>query len=145
MGFVDEIKGIFQEKTVMGMGYAVASGLASGVLGALIGRYTKSKWGEYLGYIVGSAGMAYVADKWLKHPEWKGYAYFGGLFPPVWELVTDKISPDDLANKVGASLGLTWEQAAMSTYAPAQPVTLTVTPVAPAQPAPAPVEEEFLY
>lgn len=142
MGFVEEIKSIFSEKTVMGMGYAIASGIASGVLGALIGRYANSKWGEWLGYIIGAAGMAYAADKFLKHPEWKGYAVFGGLFPPLWEVITDKINPEELANKVGAGLGMTWQTAATQYYAPAQPVSLTVE-AAPAQPQP--VEEEFLY
>ncbi len=144
MGFVEEIKGLFQEKTLMGMGYAVVSGLASGTLGAILERYGKSKWAGWLGYILGGAGMAYVADRFLKKPELKGYAYFGSLFPPIWEIVTDKISPEEMANKVSASLGLPWYQAVSTTYAaPAQPVTLTVTPTetAPAQP----VEEEILY
>jgi len=145
MGFVDEIKGIFNEKTIMGFGYATVSGIASGVLGALAGKFFKSKWGEWLGYILGSAGMAYVADKFLKHPEWKGYAVFGGLFPPVWELVTDKINPEELANKVGTSLGLTWEKAATNYYA--KPVQVEVVPVqtTPAQPAPAEEVIKFEY
>jgi len=146
MGFVEEIKSIFNEKMITGMGYAVASGLLSGALGAILERYSNgSKWAAWLGYIVGAGGMAYIADEFFKHPEWKIYAAFGGLFPPLWELVTDKISPEDIASKVSAGLGMTWQTAATQYYAPAQPVSLTVE-AAPVETAPtAPVEEEFLY
>ena len=143
MGFVEEVKGIFNEKLFTGFGYAVVSGLASGTVGAILQRYGKSKWAAWLGYIIGSAGMAYVAERFLKHPEWKEFAYFGGLFPPLWEAVTDRISPDQIANKVSASLGLPWYQAVTTTYtAPAKQVTLTVSPQ-PTQPVSA--EEEFNF
>jgi len=143
VGIVDEIKTIFKEDTIMGFGYAAVSGLASGTLGALLERYANSKWAGYFGNLVGAGIMAYVADKYLGKPQLKSYAIFGSLFPPIWEVVTDKISPEDLANKVGASLGLTWRQAATQVYtAPAQPVTLAVeTKPAEVQP----IEEEYLY
>ena len=142
MGMLEEIKSIFTERTIAGLGYATVSGLAAGTLGALFERWTNSKYAAYLGDIIGGGIMAYVADRYFGHPEWKGYAVFGALFPPVWEAVTDKISPEDLANKVGASLGLTWNQAAKTTYA--QPVAVTVTPVQPA-PQPVPAEQEVLF
>jgi len=145
VGFVEEIKGVFTEKLISGMGYSIVSGLASGTLGALLGRYANNKWASWLGYIFGGAGMAYVAEKFLKHPEWKGYAVFGALFPPVWELVTDKINPEDLANKVAMGLGLSWQQAATQYYAPAQPVQLTVTPAPAPAPAPTPTAEEYMF
>ena len=144
MGFLDEIKSIFQEKTIMGLGYATVSGLAAGTLGALFERWTNNKYAAYIGDIIGGGIMAYVADKYFGHPEWKGYAVFGSLFPPIWEVVTDKISPDELANKVGESLGLTWEKAAKSAYS--QPVTVTVEPVTQTKTTSQQVEgEEFLY
>ena len=143
MGMFDEIKSIFTEKTITGLGYATVSGLAAGTLGALFERWTNSKYAAYLGDIIGGGVMAYVADRYFGHPEWKGYAVFGALFPPVWEAVTDKISPDDLANKVGASLGLTWNQAAKATYA--QPVQVTVVPSQPVNPQPVPQEQEVLF
>ncbi len=143
MGMFDEIKSIFTEKTITGLGYATVSGLAAGTLGALFERWTNSKYAAYLGDIIGGGVMAYVADRYFGHPEWKGYAVFGALFPPVWEAVTDKISPDDLANKVGASLGLTWNQAAKATYT--QPVQVTVVPSQPVNPQPVPQEQEVLF
>jgi len=148
MGIFDEIKSIFQEKTIAGLGYATVSGLAAGTLDALLKMWAgNNKYAKYIGYIgdiLGAGVMAYVADKYLGHPEWKGYAIFGGLFPPVWEWVkTSVYNPEEAAKKVGASLGLTWHQAAASAYG--QPVTVTVAPVKSVEPVPTPAQEEFLY
>lgn len=145
MGFMEEVKGIFTEKTVVGLTYAAGSGIVSGVLGALMQRAgSGNKYLGYVGNIFGAGLMAWFADK-LGHPEWKGYAVFGSLFPPVWEFVTDKISPDELANKVAMGLGMSWQQAATQYYAPAQPVQLTVTPAPAPAPAPAPTAEEYMF
>jgi len=94
-GFVDEIKSIFTEQTFMGLGYATVSGLASATLGALLGKATNNKYAQYLGYIFGGAAMAYIADRFLGKPGWKGYAIFGALFPPVYNWVTEKINPEE--------------------------------------------------
>lgn len=125
MGFVEEIKSIFSEKTIVGLGYATVSGLLSGTLGAIFERYAKSKYASYLGDIIGGGIMAYVADRYLGHPEWKGYAVFGALFPPVWEAVTNKISPEQIAQKATMALGLTWQEGASEAY---QPVVVEVSP-----------------
>jgi len=146
MGIVDNIKAIFTEKTVVGLGYATVSGLASAVLGGVLERASNgNKWLGYFGNVLGAGLMSWVADK-MGHPEWRGYAVFGALFPPIWEWVSDKISPEQLADKVATNLGLTWSRAAMSAPV-AAPVTVTVAPApAPVETAPAaPVEEEHLF
>jgi len=143
MGFVEDIKNIFTEKTVIGLGYATVSGLASAVIGGVLERAGNgNKWLGYFGNVLGAGLMSWVADK-MGHPEWRGYAVFGALFPPIWEWVNDKVSPDQLADKVASNLGLTWNKVAMSAPV-AQPITVAVTP-APVETQPAPVEEEEEY
>ncbi|WP_297553012.1 hypothetical protein, partial [Thermococcus sp.] len=98
MGFVEDIKNIFTEKTVVGLGYATVSGLASAVIGGVLERAGNgNKWLGYFGNVLGAGLMSWVADK-MGHPEWRGYAVFGALFPPIWEWVNDKVSPDQLAD-----------------------------------------------
>lgn len=134
MEFVEEIKSIFSGRTIAGLAYATVSGLASGTLGAFFEKWFKSKWAGYVGDIFGAGVMAYVADRYFGHPEWKGYAVFGALFPPIWEAVTDKISPEQIAQKASMALGMTWQEGATQAY---QPVVVEVSP-APAQTQPAP-------
>jgi len=130
-GFVDEIKSIFTEKTFEGLGYATISGLASATLGALLGKATGNKYVQYAGYVLGGATMAYVADRFLGKPGLKGYAVFGALFPPIYNWVTEKINPEELATKAAMSLGLNWSQAAETVIV--QPVEVPQPkPVAPA-------------
>jgi len=142
LGIMDDIKGLFSESTIMDFGYSIASGLTSGAVGALLQRHTNSKYAAWLGYILGGAGMAYVADRFLAHPELKNYAYFGALFPPLWEIVTDKISPDTIAGKLSAGLGMPWRSAVTTTYS--APVVVSA-PVTPSTPTSTVVDEEYLY
>ncbi len=135
-GFVDEIKTIFNERTIEGLGYATISGLASATLGALLGKATKNQYAQYLGYIIGGAGMAYVADKLLNRPNLRGFAIFGAIFPPVYGWVTQKINPEELANKTAMALGLNWEKGATHALAVYEiPSTTRLSQISNPQPA----------
>jgi len=141
MGIIEDIKGIFTEKTIVGLGYATVSGLASAVLGGVFEKASnENKYMGYAGNIVGAGLMAWIAEK-MGHPEWKGYAVFGALFPPVWQAVTEKINPDEMANKVAGNLGLTWHKAAMSVPTP---TTVVVEAAQPAPAQPQPQQEEIM-
>jgi len=146
LGFIDELKNMLQVKTFESAGYMILGGYVGGILGSVVGRYLKSDWGRWIGYLLGGAGSAYLVKKFLHNDSGAAHAMLGSIIFPLWEVVTDKIDPEELANKVSGALGMPWSQAITTTYA-ARPVRVEVVPVraTPAQPAPAEEVIKFEY
>ncbi|MCD6372815.1 MAG: hypothetical protein J7L37_04625 [Thermococcus sp.] len=154
LGFVDDLKEMFQVKTWENALYLVAGGYAGGILGSIFGRMANGdKWAQWLGYISGGAVASYIIKKFFNNDAGARSAMVGSIVFPLWEVITDKINPEEIANKAAMTLGLPWSQgvtmvATASAPAPVPttaPVTVTVAP-APVGTAPAaPVEEEHLF
>lgn len=129
-GIVDYIKEVFRSDFWKDILYASAGGLAGAFTGALVQKITNTddttttgKIVQLGGSLLGGAIAAVAIENFAKDRAGAYWAMFGSVFPPIYEIITDKINPAQYAEKVASSMGLTWAGGAKA--AMTIPVTVT--------------------
>ena len=143
-GFMDYLRDLVKQETWKNLLYMAGGGVVGAITAGVLQRLgnvsdttASGKIVKLLGSAVGGALTGTIVSKYLHDETGARYAFFGSIFPPIYEFIKDKIQPDQIAEKVAMGIGGAWykgAQAAMSAPvvievpaapAPAQPTTST--------------------
>jgi hypothetical protein len=143
---MDYVKEVFSQDFIKDVLYASGGGIVGAVTGGVVQRLAgktdadlTGRLVKILGSVGGGALTAYFINRFTGDTRGAKWALFGSVFPPIYEWITEKINPEQYAEKIAQSMGITWYSGASQAY---QPVVVSVTPATPVAETTAPAEEE---